>query len=155
MTTTELVRRMKILKRRQDHLMLMKRRSRLEPVVKEQKEVEFEGVEHLCEEVTKLGRYPALDPNKCEVTFPTAMIIMNKETSLMITLRDINGDNVDESSDKVEVSLTTVTGEAIVMGRVKDVSSGKYTVYFTPRTCGDHDVSVLVDRQYIPGSPHK
>ena len=32
----------------------MKRRSRLEPVVKEQKEVEFEGVEHLCEEVTKL-----------------------------------------------------------------------------------------------------
>ena len=49
-TTTELVRRRKILERRQDHQMLMKRRSRLEPVVKEQREVEYEGAEHLCDE---------------------------------------------------------------------------------------------------------
>ena len=154
-TTTELVRRRKILEQRQNYLMLMKKRSRLEPVVKEQREVEYEEVEHLCEEVTKLGRYPALDPSKCEVTFPIAMTIMNKETLLMVTLRDINGDNVDDSSDKVEVSITTVTREAIIVGPVKGVIGGKYMVSFTPRTCGDHDVSVLVDRQHIPGSPQK
>jgi len=153
-TTTELVRGRKILEQRQDHLMLMKRRTRLEPVVKEQREVEYEGVEHLCEEVTKLGRLP-LDLSKCEVTFPTAMIVMNKEASLMITFRDDNGDIVDDRSSEVEVSMTTKTGEAILVGPVKDVRSGNYIVSFTPRTLGDHVISVVVDGQHIPGSPHK
>jgi len=153
-TTTELVRRRKILERRQDHLMLMKRRTRLEPVMKEQREVEYEEVECLCEEVTKLGGFP-LDPNKCEVTFPTAMTVMNKETSLMITLRDFNDDIVDDRSSEVEVSVTTKTSEAISVGSFKNVSSGNYTVSFTPRTLGDHVISVVVEGQHIPGSPHK
>ncbi|XP_065917874.1 tripartite motif-containing protein 2-like [Dysidea avara] len=105
-TTTELVRRRKILERRQDHLMIMKKRSRLEPVMKEQREVEYGEVDRLCEEVTKLGGFP-LDPSKCEVTFPTAMTIMTKETSLMVTLRDVNGDIVDYGSSEVNVSVTT------------------------------------------------
>ena len=82
-TTTELVRRRKLLERRKDHLMLMKRGTRLEPVTKEQREVEYEEVERLCKEVTKLGRFPSIDPSKCEVTFPTAMTVINKETSLI------------------------------------------------------------------------
>ena len=153
-TTTELVKRRKILERQQDHLMLMKKRSRLEPVMKEQREVEYGEVLRLCEEVTKLGGFP-LDPSKCEVTFPTAMTIMNKETSLMITLRDVDGDIVDDKSIKVEVSVTTKTGESIVVGPVKDVSGGNYTASFTPRTFGDHVISIVVDGQHIPGSPHK
>ena len=111
----------------------------------------YEEVERLCEEVTKLGEFP-LDPSKCEVTFPTAMTIMNKETSLMVTLRDVNGDIVDDKSSEVEVSVTTKTGEAII---VKDISGENYAVSFTPRTLGDHMISVVVDGQHIPGSPHK
>ena len=152
MTTTELVRRRKILERRKDHLMLMKGRSGLEPVVKEQREVEYKEVEHLCEEVIKLGGYPQLDPSKCEVIFPT---VMNKEKSLIITLKDVNGDIVDDRSSDVKVSVTTKTGEAIVVGPVKDVSGGNYTISFTPKTFGDHMISVVVDGQHIPGSPHK
>ena len=155
MTTTELVRRRKILEQRQDHLMIMKRRSRLEPAMKEQREVEYGEVERLCEEVTKLGGFLPPDPSKCEVTFPTAMTVMNKVTSLMITLRDVNGDIVDDKSSEVEVSMTTKTGEAIVVGPVKDVSGGNYTASFTPRTFGDHMISIAVDGQHIPGSPHK
>ena len=155
MTTTELVRRRKILERRQDHLMLMKKRSRLEPVMKEQREVEYEEVERLCEEVTKLGGFLPLDPSKCEMTFPTAMTIMTKETSLMVILRDVNGDIVDDKNSEVNVSVTTKTGEAIVVGPVKDVSGGNYTVSFTPRTPGDHMISIVIDGQHIPGSPHK
>ena len=155
MTTTELVRRRKILERRQDHLMIMKRRSRLEPVMKEQREVEYEEMERLCEEVTKLGGFLPLDPSKCEVTFPTAMTVMNKETSLTVTLRDVNGDIVDDKSTEVEVSMTTKTGKAIVVGPVKDVSGGNYTASFTPRTFGNHMISIAVDGQHIPGSPHK
>ena len=153
-TTTELVRRRKILERRQDHLMLMKRRTRLEPVIKEQREVKYEEVERLCEEVTKLGGLP-LDPSKCEVTFPTAMTVINKETLLMITLRDDNGDIVDDRSSEIEVSVTSKTEEAILVEPVKDVNGGKYTISFTPRTLGDHLTSVVVDGQHIPGSPHK
>ena len=73
----------------------------------------------------------------------------------MITLRDINGDIFDDSSDKIEVSVTTVTREAIEVRPVKNVAGGNYVVLFTPNKCGDHEVSVLVDRQHIPGSPHK
>jgi len=150
-TITELVRRRKILEQRQDHLMLIKRRTRVEPVMKEQRQVEYEEVEHLCEEVTKLGRLPPLDPSKCKVTFPTAMTVM----SLMLTLRDVNGDIVDDRSSEVEVSVTTKTGEAISVEPVKNVGSGNYTVYFTPRTLGDHVISVVVDGRHISGSPHK
>ncbi|XP_065917745.1 E3 ubiquitin-protein ligase TRIM71-like [Dysidea avara] len=135
--------------------MLMKKRSRLEPVMKEQREVEYEEVERLCEEVTKLGGFLPLDPSKCEMTFPTAMTIMTKETSLMVTLRDVNGDIVDDKNSEVNVSVTTKTGEAIVVGPVKDVSGGNYTVSFTPRTPGDHMISIVIDGQHIPGSPHK
>ncbi|XP_065917752.1 E3 ubiquitin-protein ligase TRIM71-like [Dysidea avara] len=135
--------------------MLMKKRSRLEPVMKEQREVEYEEVERLCEEVTKLGGFLPLDPSKCEMTFPTAMTIMTKETSLMVTLRDVNGDIVDDKNSEVNVSVTTKTGEAIVVGPVKDVNGGNYTVSFTPRTPGDYMISIVVDGQHIPGSPHK
>ena len=154
-TTSELVRRRKILERRQDHLMSMKRRSRLEPVVKEQREVEYKKVEHLCEEVTKLGGYPPLDPSKCKVTFSTETTVINREISLMITLRDVNGYLVEDSGSEFEVSVTTKTGEAIVVGPVKDVSGGNYEVSFTPRLLGDHVISVTVDGNHLPGSPHK
>ena len=131
MSTAELVRRRKILERRQDHLMLMKSRSRLEPVMNEQGETEYRKLEHLCEEVTKLGKFP-LDPRKCAVTFPSEMTTVNGEVSLMITIIvDVNGDIVDR---KVEVSVTTKTGEAIAVIPVKDIVDGNYTVSFTPKT---------------------
>ena len=154
-TTTELVRKRKILERRKDHLMLMKRRTRLEPVMKEQREVEYEEVERIFEEVTKLGGFRCIDPSKCKVTFPTAVTVINEETSLIITLRDDNRGIIDDESREVEVFVTTKTGEAIALKLVKDISGGKYTVSFTPRTVGDHVISVVVDGQHIPGSPHK
>jgi len=153
-TTTELVRRRKILEQRRDHLTLMKRKSRLEPVTKEQGQVDYEGVENLCEEITNLGRYPVLDPSKCKVTFPTEMVVLNKETSLMIMLRDVNGDMFDDRNNEVDVFMVTKT-EAIVLGPVKNVSGGNNTVSFTPRTLGDHVISVTVDGQHIADSPYK
>jgi len=39
----------------------------------------------------------------------------------MITLRDDNGDIIDDWCSEVEVSVTTKTGEAILVGPVKDV----------------------------------
>ena len=73
----------------------------------------------------------------------------------MITLRDVNGYLVEDSGSEFEVSVTTKTGETIVVGPVKDVSGGNYEVYFTPRSPGDHVISVIVDGNHLPGSPHK
>ena len=123
--------------------------------MKEQREVEYKEVEHLCEEVTKLGGYPPLDPSKCEVTFPTEIMLVNKETSLMIALRDVNVYLVEDSGSEFKVSVTTKSGEAIVVGPVKDVSGGNYKVSFTPRSPRDHVISVVVDGNHLPGSPHK
>ena len=105
-TTTELVRKRKILEWQQDHLMLIKRRSKIGISSEGAKRGEYKEVEHLCEEVAKFGRYP-LDPSKCEVTFPTVMTVVIKETSLMITVKDVKGNIVDDCSSKVETFATT------------------------------------------------
>jgi len=153
-TSTDLVRRRKLLEQRQNHIKLMIREVSKGPMIKTQKEVEFVKIEHLCEELKKLGRF-SMDPSKCEVTFPTAMMVINKEASLMITLKDVNGDIVDASGSEVEVSVTTEIGESIVVGPVKDASGGTYTVSFIPRMLGNHVISVIVNGQHIQGSPHK
>jgi len=58
--------------------MLMQRRTRLELVMKKQREVK-------CEKVMKLGGFP-LNSSKCDLTFSIAMTIMTKEMLLMMLI---------------------------------------------------------------------
>ena len=101
MKVVDLVNRRKILEQRRDHLMVIKRNSRLDPVRKEQREIKYERMKQLHQEVNKLGR--VLDPSKCEVTIPT--MIENKKITLMITVSDINNDLVSDSSDDLRKIL--------------------------------------------------
>ena len=149
----DLINRRKTLEQRRDHLIMMKGKSRLEPARKVQKEISFKGVEWLHEEVNKLGFVP-LDPSKCEVVIPT--MIVNKETTLMITVRDINNDVVSDSSEELNVSVQISKGdETIIVGPIDEAGGGRYKVAFTPIRCGYHVISVLVDEHHIPGSPYK
>ena len=96
----DLINKRKTLKQRRDHLMMMKKRSKFEPfknsepVMKEQEEIMFEGMERLHQEVNKLRPEP-LDQSKLNAAVP--LLIVNKENSLMTKVRDMNNDLVSQS----------------------------------------------------------
>ena len=145
----DLINKRKTLEQRRDHLMMMKRRSKfepfkkIEPVMKEQEEIMFEGMERLHQEVNKLRPEP-LDQSKLNATVP--LLIVNKENSLMIKVRDMNNDLVSQSlhfSDNNEVIA------------IKELGCGTYKLTFVPSKCGNYVMSILANGQHIPGSPYK
>ena len=74
----------------------------------------------------------------------------------MITLRDIDNDFVINKSDKVTVNvLFDKTKEHVFVKPIKEVSGGIYKASFTPNKCGYYMISIIVDGNHIPGSPHK
>ena len=145
----DLMNKRKILEQRRDHLMMMKRRSKfkpiknIEPVMKEQEEIMFEGMEQLHREVNKLRPVP-LDQSKLNAAIPP--LIVNKENSLMIKVSYMNNDLV---SQPLQLSNNN---EAIAM---KELGCGTYKLTFVPRKCGNYMMSIMANGQHIPGSPYK
>ena len=149
----DLIGRRKILEQRRDHLVIMKRKSQLEPVRKEQRKMKFDGVQQLQLGINQLGLIP-LDPNKCEAAIPS--LIVNKETVAIITVRDINNDLVSDSSEELDVSVQMVkNGEVVAVKAITELDNGRYNALFTPNRCGDHVISVKVDGHHIPDSPFR
>ena len=149
MRAEELTKRRMILEQRSDHLKEMKKKFRLQPVMSEQAEPEFENVKQLCEAVNKLGYIP-VDPSKCEVVIPP--VIVKKKTTLMITLKNKNNNPVTRRCAAINV---VVSGEAIQVIPIKEVGGGRYEASFTASRCGYYMISIIVDGHHIPGSPYK
>ena len=153
MRAEELVKRRMILEQRSDHLRDIKKKSRLQPVMSEQAEPEFENIEQLCEAVNKLPFVP-LDPSKCEVIIPP--VVVKKETTLMIMLKNKNNNLVNDASKELNVLVeNTRDGEATQVRTIKEVGDGRYEALFTTRRCGYYIISIIVDGRHIPGSPYK
>ena len=151
--TADLVSRRKILEQRRDHLVVMKRKSQLESVRKEQRKIKFDGVEQLRLGVNQLEFTP-LDPNKCEAAIPS--LIVNKETVVIIAVRDINNNLVSDSSEELNVSVQMAkNGEAIAVKAITELYNGRYNAVFTPSRCKDHVISIKVDGHHIPDSPFR
>ena len=83
------------------------------------------------------------------------MVVINKEHSLVLTIRDINDDNAVGRASTIQVLVMNKNFEPVAVKPVLDIGRGVYKVSFTPRTLGDHMISAVVDGQHIPGSPHK
>ena len=95
-----------------------------------------------------------LDSSKCEVTIPT--VTVNKEATLMITLRSKHNDLVIDESEKIMVTvLFDKTMESVFVKLIKEVGGGKYEASFTASRCGYYMISIIVDGHHIPGSPYK
>ena len=153
MRSEEHAKRRMILEQRSDHLKEMKQRSRLEPVISEQAEPEFDNIEELCQAVNKLG-YISLEPSKCEIVIPQVML--KKKTTLMIMLKNKNNNPVTDASKKLNVFIENIRdGETIQVRAIKEVGGGKYEASFTASRCGYYMISIIVDGHHIPGSPYK
>ena len=83
-------------------------------------------------------------------------VTVNKEATLMITLRDSDNDFVINYSDKITVDvLFDKTMEHVFVKPVEEVSGGIYEASFTANKCGYYMISIIVDGHHIPGSPFK
>ena len=153
MRSEEHAKRRMILEQRSGHLKEMKQRSRLEPVMSEQAEIQFDNIEQLCQAVNKLGYIP-LEPSKCEVVIPP--VIVKKKTTLMIMLKNKNNNPVTDASKNLRVLVGNIRdGEAIQVRAIKEVGGGSYEGSFTASRCGYYMISIIVDGHHIPGSPYK
>ena len=85
------------------------------------------------------------------MTIPT--VTVNKEATLMIILRNSNGDFATGKSEKVTV--TALFDKIMESAQLKEVGSGRYEASFTASRCGYYMISIIVDGQHIPGSPYK
>ena len=151
MRAEELTKRRMILEQRSDHLKEIKKRSRLEPVMSEQVEPEFENIEPLCRAVKKLLFLP-VEPSKCEVVIPP--VIVKKKTTLMIMLKNNNNNPV--TSEELIVFIRNIQdGKAIQVRAIEEVGDGRYEASFTATRCGYYMISIIVDGHHIPGSPYK
>ena len=153
MRAEELTKRRVILEQQSDHLKEMKRRSRLEPVMREQVELKFENIEPLCRAVNKLQLVP-VELSMCEVVIPP--VIVNKKTTLMIMLKNENNNPVTNSSKELDVFIENIRdSKAIQVRTINEVGDGRYEASFTASRCGNYMISIIVDSQHIPGSPYK
>ena len=88
------------------------------------------------------------------MTIPT--VTVNKEATLMITLRDIDNDFVINNSDKITVNvLFDKTMEHVFVKPIKEVSGRIYEASFTANRCGYYMISIIVDGYHILASPYK
>ena len=153
MRSEDHAKRRMILEQRSDDLKEMKQRSRLEPVMSEQAEIQFDNIEQLCQAVNKLG-YTPLEPSKCEVVIPP--VIVKKKTTLIIMLKNKKNNPVTDASKELNVFIENIKdGKAIQVGAIKEVGGGRYEASFTASRCGCYMISIIVDGHHIPGSPYK
>ena len=84
------------------------------------------------------------------------VVTVNKEATLMITMKDSYNDFLIDESEKLSVTvLFNKTIEYVSVKPIKEVSGGRYEASFTVSRCGHYTISIIVDGHHIPGSPYK
>ena len=96
-----------------------------------------------------LYKFP--DFSNCEVIIPT--VIVNKEATLMITLKDRYNDFVIDQKELLTVIV--LLDKFIEDVFISEVGGGRYKASFTASRCGYYTISIIVDGHHIPGSPYK
>ena len=81
---------------------------------------------------------------------------VNKEATLMITLRDSDDDPIIDGIRQLTVTISfDKTMESTFVKPIKEVGGGRYEASFTISRCGYCTISIIVDGDHIPGSPYK
>ena len=89
------------------------------------------------------------------MTIPT-VVTVNKEATLMITLRNKHNDLVLDEHESIMVTVSfDKTMESAFVNPIKEVGGGRYEASFTASRCGYYTISIIVNGYPIPGSPYK
>ena len=81
---------------------------------------------------------------------------VNKEATLMITLRDRYNDLVIDGIKQLTVTISfDKTMESVFVKPIEEVGGGMYEASFTAIRCEYYMISIVVDGHHIPDSPYK
>ena len=84
------------------------------------------------------------------------IVTVNKEATLIITLRNEHNYLVIDASEKIMVAvLFDKTMEYVFASPIKEVGGGRYEASFTASRYGYYMISIIVDGHNLPGSPYK
>ena len=140
--------------------------SKLQELVKQYEEVSLEPcrsdvipsmleTSELVEKITSFGivvggSYPG--GAKTDLHIPRAII--SKYKKITITACDIQGKPYLHGGERVEVTLSLMgSSDPPVKGNVADKKNGTYVATVTPKTCGEHELSITIEGQPVKGSP--
>lgn len=88
------------------------------------------------------------DPSQSGATIPAE--VAGVLSTITVTVRDTDGQQVPEGGDTVAVS---VTGANTATASIVDNGDGTYTATYTPTTAGTNSIAVTVNGQPVGGSP--
>lgn len=96
------------------------------------------------------GSYPA----QAKTDLHIARAVVGKERKVTILAHDVKGKPFSLGGEMVEVKLTLMGSKnPPINGAVVDNKCGTYVATFTPSACGEHELSITIERQEIKGSP--
>ena len=77
---------------------------------------------------------------------------IGRESNVVVFTRDSDGLQCYQEDDEIKVDILTTEGDHLKT-ELKDSKDGKYTVTYTPRCVGPHNVEIQVNGQPLSGSP--
>ena len=77
---------------------------------------------------------------------------IGRESNVVAFTRDSDGLQCYQEDDEIKVDILTTDGDHLKT-ELKDSKDGKYTVTYTPRCVGPHNVEIEVNGQPLTGSP--
>ena len=77
---------------------------------------------------------------------------IGRESNVVVFTRDSDGLQCYQEDDEIKVDILTTDGDHLKT-ELKDSKDGKYTMTYTPRCVGPHNVEIEVNGQPLTGSP--
>ena len=112
-----------------------------------------EDIQKLCESNTKIIQIP-IDPTRCTVEGDgTRTADINKLAELTLTAQTLTNGKPATCSVSVDCYLKSLFNKFVIKADVEQLQPGKYCISYTAEFRGRHELSVLVNRQEILGSP--
>ena len=126
----------------------------MEPVEEVDVRVEVrcaEALQQLCLTKANITKLP-IDLTKSTVTMEVAEISeINEMTRATFKIIPILSNN--KPTNEVTADAKAVHNGAISKCDINQIEANKYSIQYTPTVRGRHELTVLVDRQEVPGSP--
>ena len=93
-------------------------------------------------------------PGEAKTDLHISRAIKGKQRRVTITTCDMQGKPFPYGDERVEVTLSLLdSNDHPLHATVIDNKNGTYTTSFTPRSKGEHQLSICIDSHHIKGSP--
>ena len=125
----------------------------LEPVEEADMGVEVrcaEALQKLCQTNAHITKLP-IDPSKCTVHLEEAAEVKKKSSGTLRTR--LSNNKLTKRNCKVSCQIKSLHNGVITDCNIDVDGPGRHSIQYTPTVRGRHELTVLIDRQHVAGSP--